>query len=191
MKKLFLMASILLANVTYAETASQARIGELTSHRIERLVNLKKIDGSFISKLRTIEVQKLPTGNAGDPTFLSVVSQFAGSDGTKNQVEIYFDDQGKALSFKLKAGALAQDSTVWPDKDPSTLVENSLHFVLDHVAEKTELKPFYDGLNYLELRKVHLNGADLAQVEVHSIATQQFLIINLKPDGTFLSYEIR
>jgi hypothetical protein len=183
------------ATLSFADDATpviaQARAGELSTHRIERLVNLKKIDASFISKLQTIEVEKLKPSQAGDPTFLATVSQYAGADGTKNQVEISMDDQGKALSFKVKTGTSAQNAPVWTDKDPSTLVENALHFVLDHNTDKPDVKPFYDSLLSINLSKKTVNGQDFALVLMTAKDTQTVLNVLLKLDGTFSSYEIK
>lgn len=180
---------------SFADTATsaiaQARAAELSSHRIERLVNLKKIDSSFISKLHSIEIQKLTQNQVSDPAFLSTVSQYAGADGTKNQVELFMDDQGKTLSFNVKAGSSSANSPVWPDKDPSTLVENGLHFVLEHNVEKPELKPFFDSLITMNLSKGTKDNQNVAIVTITSKDTQNTLNVYLQLDGTFLSYEIK
>lgn len=168
-----------------------ARAAELSSHRIERLVNLKKIDASFISKLNTIELQKLTKNQVTDPAFLSTVSQYPGTDGTKNQVEIFMDDQGKALSFNVKSGAAAANAPVWTDKDPSTLVENSLHFVLENNETIPALKPFYTGFLSLTLTKGNKNGADVSIAKITSNETQGVLYVYLKLDGSLLSHEIK
>jgi hypothetical protein len=173
------------------DSSSQARIAELAAHRIEKLINLKKIDSSFSSKIQFLGVEKLAQNTATDPSFLVTVSQFAGTDGTKNQVELYMDDQGKTLSFKVNTGASAQNAPAWPNLNPSSLIENSLHFLLDHGADKADLKPFFDGLLSLELKKVTVNGQDLALFEMHAKDTQQVLNVFLKLDGSFLSYEIK
>lgn len=196
MKNFILGLSLsLTAFSSFADTAvnavAQARAAELSTHRIERLVNLKKIDASFISKLQSIDIEKLNPSQPGEPTFLATVSQYAGTDGTKNQVEITLDDQGKALSFKVKSGASAQNAPAWPDKDASSLVENSLHFVLEHNTEHPDLKPFYDSLLTLVLKKANVAGQDVALVQIQAKDTQKTLNVLLKLDGSFLSYEIK
>lgn len=195
MLKMISVISVLFSANLFADVSSnaiaQARAAELSSHRIERLVNLKKIDSSFISKMQKIEIQRLNQNQASDPLFLSTVSQFAGADGTKNQVELFMDDQGKTLSFNVKTGSAPVGATVWPDKDPSTLVENGLHFVLEHNTEKPELKPFYDSLIAMTLAKINKDGQDVAEVSITSKDTQTVLNVFLKLDGTFVGYEIK
>jgi len=188
---LFLVLSISTSFADVESTIAPARAAELSSHRIERLVNLKKIDGTFISKLHTIELQKLTKNQVTDPAYLSTVSQYAGTDGTKNQVEIFFDDQGKALSFNVKSGSAAANSPVWPDKDPSTLVENGLHFVLENNETKAEVKPFHTGFTSMTLSKGTRGGHDVAVVKITSKETQSDLYVYLKMDGSFEAYEIR
>lgn len=168
-----------------------ARAAELSSHRIERLVNLKKIDASFISKLQTIELQKLSKNEVADPTFLATVSQYAGTDGTRNQVELFLDDQGKTLRFNVKSGASAANAPVWSEKDPSSLVENGLHFVIDNGESNASLKPFYAGFLSLTLSKGTKGGADVAVVKMTSKDTQNILYVYLKLDGSLLSHEIK
>lgn len=197
MKKMILPLLVAFSFLTTAyadtETASiaAARAAELSSHRIERLVNLKKIDAAFISKLQTIELQKLSKNEVSDPTFLATVSQYAGTDGTKNQVELFLDDQGKTLRFNVKSGATAANAPVWTEKDPSSLVENGLHFVIDNGETNATLKPFYTGFLSLTLSKGTKGGSDVAVVRMTSKETQSVLYVYLKLDGTFLSHEIK
>lgn len=192
MKHALLLTSLFaFTSFAQAATAPFARIIELSSHRIEKLVNLKKIDASFMSKLHTIEVEKLADAGAGEPQFVSTVSQFAGADGTKNQIELLLDAQGKALSFKVKSGADAQNAPVWPDKEATTLIENGLHYLLDHGHHLADLKPFYDSALSLTLKKGVLNGVPHAQVEVTSKDTQRVLSLFVKFDGTFVKYEVQ
>lgn len=192
MKHLILSLSFLtLSYNVQAAPAPQARIIELSSHRIEKLVNLKKLDASFMTKLHMIEIEKLPEAPAGEPQFLSTVSQLSGNDGTKNQVELLMDAQGKALSFKVKSGTANTNGPVWPDKNATTLIENGLHYLLDHGHHLADLKPFYDSALSLTLKKVTLNGADHALIEVTSKDTQRVLKLIVKLDGTFVKYEIQ
>jgi len=188
---LFLAFSISPTFADIDSTIAPARAAELSSHRIERLVNLKKIDNTFISKLHTIELQKLTKNQVTDPAFLSTVSQYAGADGTKNQVEIFLDDQGKALSFNVKNGSAAANTPVWSDKDPSTLVENGLHFVLENNETKPDVKPFHTGFISMSLSKGSRDGHDVAVVNLASKETQEHLYIYLKMDGSFEAYEIK
>lgn len=194
MKNLILGMSLLLAaQIVRADeltVIASSRALELTAHRVEKLVGLKKIDSSFSAKLDSIVLEKLSPTQAGEPAFLATVSQYAGTDGTQNQVEIILDDQGKALSFKVKSGAAAQNAPVWPSKDALSLVENSLHHLLDHGAHDAELKPFYDSATSLKLVKVSKDGQEVATAEIHAKDTERVLSVILKLDGTFVAHEI-
>lgn len=194
MKSFILGLSLLLATqIVSAEeltVIASSHAAELTAHRVEKLISLKKLDSTFSGKLNSIELEKLAPTQSGDAAFLATVSQYAGTDGTQNQVEIILDDQGKALSFKVKSGAAAQNAPIWPSKDALSLVENSLHHLLDHGAHDAELKPFYDSLTSLKLVKINKDGQDMAAVEIHSKDSLRVLSIILKLDGTFVSHEI-
>lgn len=195
MKKVFALLFLSFSINTLADVSStavaQARAAELSSHRIERLVNLKKIDSNFISKLKSIEIQRLNQSQVTDPLFLSTVSQYEGADGTKNQVELFMDDQGKTLNYNVKSGSASVNAPTWPDKDPSTLVENGLHFVLEHNVEKPELKPFYDSLISMNLSKITKDGQDMAMISIASKDVQNILNVFIKFDGSFVGYEIK
>lgn len=195
MKKVFALLFLSFSMNTFADVASsavaQARAAELSSHRIERLVNLKKIDSNFISKLKSIEIQRLNQSQVTDPLFLSTVSQYEGADGTKNQVELFMDDQGKTLNYNVKSGSASVNAPTWPDKDPSTLVENGLHFVLEHNVEKPELKPFYDSLISMNLSKITKDGQEMAMISIASKDVPNILNVFIKFDGSFVGYEIK
>jgi hypothetical protein len=193
MKKLVLgLVLALTTSTSFATTViASGRAIELTAHRVEKLVNLKKIDASFVSMLQTIELEKLSQTQAGDPAFIATASQVAGIDGTRNQVEIVLDDQGKALSFKVKSGSPSKDAPVWAEKNSASLIESSLHFLLDHGAEKPDVKPFFESALTLNLSKMNSNGKDFALVIITAKDTQAVLNIVLGLDGSFQSYEIK
>ena len=168
-----------------------AKASELTCHRIERLVTLKKIDETFMTKLHTVTIQILPQGSSADPYFKATASQYIGADGTMNQVDIFMDDQGKALSYVVKPGAVAQAAPVWPDKDTVTLMENSLHYIIEEGPTNANVKPFYTGFTEHALTQVtDAQGQTLSRMEVHSSQTNKVLEIFLKVDGTFVSANI-
>lgn len=187
MKKLmslFIVGSLMASVSAQAAPIALAKAAELTCHRIERLVTLKKIDETFLTMLHTIVVQTVPQGSSADPYFKSTGSQYPGADGTLNQIDIFMDDQGKALSHVVKPGAAAQGAPVWPDKDPITLMENSLHYVLENGPNDANIAPFYTGFSGLALTQVNVNGQTLSRAEIHSTTTTKVLEVFLKTDGT-------
>lgn len=190
---LILMAGLLTFASAQAQAApiAVAKASELTCHRVERLVTLKKIDESFMTNLHTVVIQILPQGSSGDPYFKATASQYVAADGTMNQIEIFMDDQGKALSHVVKPGTISQNAPVWPDKDAVTLMENSLHYVLEEGPTNADVKPFYTGFTGHALTQVTDNtGQTLSRLEVRSSETNKVLEIFLKLDGTFVSANI-
>lgn len=168
-----------------AETAAAApgKVAELGCHRLERLVTLGKINETFLTKLQSLQITKLEPAKPTDPSFKVVASQYAGSDGTANSVEMMMDANGKAIAQTLKPGADAQNSPVWGDKDAATLVENSLHYIAE--ANNPEAVPFFTGLTSLKLKQVkNAQGEKMARVEMLSKDSAKTFEINLKEDGT-------
>lgn len=167
---------------------ASGKIAELTCHRVERLVTLKKIDETFLTGLHTIEVEPIPA-SAG---FRAVASQYPGADRTMKQVEIVFDAQGKPLTHAVMPGSAAQGNPQWPDKDSVTLTENALHHLLDNWSTNPALKPFFTGFKNLALTQVKsAQGENLARIEIHSVETNSVLEILVKLDGTFLAANIK
>ncbi|MDD4975890.1 MAG: hypothetical protein PHY93_16150 [Bacteriovorax sp.] len=168
-----------------ADTATTAlgKVAELACHRLERLVTLEKIDGTFLSKLSSLQVVKLQPTKPTDPSFKVVASQYAGADGSSNQVDMMMDTAGKAIAQTVKAGAAAQDAPVWSDVDAASLVENSLHYILE--ANNPEAKPFISGLISLKIRQVKNEQGEIrARVEMLSQDSAKTFEVTLKEDGT-------
>jgi hypothetical protein len=192
MKTLIITASLLIPiSFAKAEEIGLAKVAELACHRVERLVTLKKIDESFLHNQFSIQPSVLNASAPTDPAFKAVVSQVPGADSTGNQVVIYFDGAGKALRFELVPGASPVNAPVWPDKDPVTLSENSLHYILDGWQTISELKPFYTGLTQMKIEQVKdAQGQIFSRAELRSSEVPQKLEILLKADGNFVSAKI-
>lgn len=188
MNKIFLMALAGLVNsgTVWAVPASSAKIAELSSHRVNRLVDLGKISADFSKKLEKIEVTAVSDGPVA---FKSRVSQTQPPTGLPIQLELSFDQAGKPLAFQVIAGGVAGVDPQWPDKDPATLTENALHYVLENTANP-KVKQFFDGLTGYTLVKGDLNGALVGRAQVMSSLTTEKLNIYVKLDGTFISAEI-
>jgi hypothetical protein len=168
-----------------ADTAATAlgKVAELACHRLERLVTLEKIDGSFLSKLNSLQVIKLQPTKPTDPSFKVVASQYAGADGSANQVDMMLDATGKAIAQTVRTGAAAQNAPVWSGVDAATLVENSLHYILE--ANNPEAKPFLSGLTSLKLKQVKNEQAEIrARVEMLSVDSAKTFEVTLREDGT-------
>ncbi|MBC7714875.1 MAG: hypothetical protein H7177_16125 [Rhizobacter sp.] len=159
------------------------KVAELSCHRLERLVTLQKIDEKFLTKLVSLQIIKLTPAKPADPSYKVIASQYAGADGSSIQVEMMMDATGKGVSQTLKAGTEAQNAPVWSDKDAASLVENSLHYILE--SNNPEARPFASGLTSVVLKQVKTEqGETVGRVEMHSTDTTKLFEVTLKEDGT-------
>ncbi len=191
MKKLVLGLAISLVSLSgFAHDDGKvgfAKIAELSAHRVDRLVALKKIEVEFLKNLEKIEVSKVE--NSAPVAFKAVVSQTQPAKGTPLQLEILFDHDGKPLSFKALAGGVAGSDPKWTGKDAGSLAENALHYVLENEALPM-VAPYFKNLTSFTLTKGVLNGQAVAAGIITSSAQPQKLHVYLKLDGTFISAEV-
>lgn len=169
------------------EKVSPAKAAELSVHRVERLVILKKIPQSFLDHL--IEIRLTETSDESQP----FVSEFF-LESTENKtanLRIWMDNSGKAIKHELVSESLSPSPFTWPNKDSATLLEEGLHFVLEGWAQHPEVKIYFDKFESIAL-KPKLDGEILtAEFTVSAVGVSQKLHIFLKDDGTFISYELR
>jgi hypothetical protein len=179
----------LAASASRAQAISPAKAAELTLHRIERLVILKKIDLDFQTKFQSLSVQAAPAPvtTADSVAFISQTTQFAAADGHGNALTLNLTASGKPLDFSVAQHGPALTPPIWPDKDAVTLAEEAMHYLIDHVAVKPELKPFFDGFTDLSLSQTS-QGA--GQVAIHTTLANQTLRIIIGSDGNFQSATI-
>lgn len=191
MKKIILTLALILS-VTINTSAhpngpgvTKAKVAELTSHRIDRLVSLNKIDKSFLTKLVKMEVSVLENQ---EPAYYKVhVTQTQPTQGQAQQMDVIFDDDGKPLSYSVIPGGASGPDDGWTGVDPVTISENALHYVLENGETDAKVKPFYTGLTTVSLEKGLLNGQITAKVQMTSAETNTKLNVYLNLDGTFIS----
>ncbi len=188
----FGIASCLPGSTTWAEEISNVKAAELALHRIERLVILRKIDESYQSKFKGLTLTLLEQTNpAEDPRFEVIAEQYPAADGTKNKLELLLDNNGKALRHAVIAGGAAEGAPTWPDKDPVTLAENALHYVIENTPAQPqipagELLPFQRALTAFTVTSdSDAGGQQWAVVDIASSETRRVLRVNVKIDGTF------
>lgn len=168
---------------------SIAKAVELGAHRIERLVVLKKIDPTFRTALINLTAERTSQMGARFK-IVAVVSPDA--QKKSSTIAILVDQKGKVLSYKVGEMAKPLDPTIWPEKDALSLIENSLHFVLDGVAQNPDLKPFNDGL--LSIALTPGKDADGKMVALSTLTSDddtRSLLITLETNGNVLSHEIK
>ena len=169
---------------------SNAKALELGLHRTEKLVILKKIDEAFQSKVKGLTIENLVKQVATDPTFKVIVSQYPGADGKIFQLELMMDENGKTLTYNVVAGSAAQGAPAWPDKDPLTLAESALHYVIEGSAIDSKLKPYNDvGSSIASMQGTDAQGKLVAAFDIRAKDQAKYLRILIKPDGTFQSAE--
>jgi len=195
MKNVFVFGSVLVTvglatfSANAAVTASKAM--ELSLHRVERLVILKKIEDSFETKLKSIKLEKLAHSAPDEPSFKSTLFQYPNSDLTQKNIEITMNEDGKVLGFVVSAGSDAEGATDWPDKDSATLLENSLHEVYENGPTVPEIAPFDNDLTQIEISQVkNTAGEDVALIEMKASSTVDKLHLLIKTNGDFDSYKV-
>ncbi len=196
---------ILMGQFSYAadeipvKITSAAKAAELALHRMGRLVTLEEIDKSFIKDFRALQVEVLEKKEPSDPRFYILLEQYAAEDGTKNELELWFnpdapDRRKQWTKFNVKAGGPAKGAPTWPveEKDAATLTESASHYILDNWETKEELKLYNEKLVGLTLSKaVRETGEILAQVdfEVSDKEAPKLRVFVKAADGNFDSAE--
>lgn len=191
MKSTFLavaLSVLMSGSLAFAEDVTIAKAAELGCHRIERLVDLGRIDEAFLTKFSSLSIALDSTNGA---KFKWTGLQNAGADGSANTIELMQDGTGKTIGNpNIIAGAEAGSPT-WPDKDPVTLTETALHYILENGPSAANVAPFYNALTSAVISQVNQNGETLASVEFKNSENGSILVVLLKLDATFLSATIK
>lgn len=185
-----LVLSLIYADTVQAQSVTRAKLAELSLHRLERLVILKKIEGTFQSKVQSLRLESIPHQTETEASFKSTILQYPGSDGTQKTLEVIMDEAGKAIKNTIAQGADAQGAFEWPDKDATTLCENALHYVQDNVLNKPELLQYDQKFSVFSLAQgTNSSGAIVAVVDIQAGPEVPILRVRMKVDGTFDSAE--
>lgn len=187
MKFIFSLVLLFGSNIFAQESVSRAKATELSVHRIERLVILKKIPETFLNHISKIVLTKESNGEIAFKSFVFLENKNVASAN----LEINMDDQGKTISHQVVSENVSPDAYFWPQKDSATLIEDALHFVLEGWVEHSEVKIYFDQFESIELTKFESSSDLVAHFIVTATNTQKKLHIYLKPDGTFLSHELK
>jgi hypothetical protein len=88
MKKISVLAILLggawvaATGTAQADAVTNAKAAELSLHRVERLVILKKVDETYQSRFTGLEVTPIAHSADTDPAYEATLRQGAGADGT-------------------------------------------------------------------------------------------------------------
>ena len=172
------------------EGASRAQAAELSLHRIERLVTLKKVDAAYANAFSKLELADAPVGNAEGAKFQSTAWQYPAMANQSASLRLLMDSSGKTLRYEVITGQAPAQALTWPDKDPVTLAENSLHY-LESMTAKPEYDVFSDSLASLTVtQSTNASGAVVAVIDITAKETSKILRVVIKADGSFESAAI-
>lgn len=180
-----------------AHETSNARAAELSLHRIERLVILKKISGTFLTQLSKITLLKPSQTQPTDPFFRSQLLQVPAHDGSQSALEIPMDHDGKALSFTQTLNTAVENPVIWPGVDSATLLEDSLHCLQGELIGESNLCQTTSDLrdfdsNFLSasiLQKSNDSGNIYAEITISKLNSGERVQIRLTPSGNLVESE--
>lgn len=182
----------LIAMPALANAANPSTAGELALHRVEKLVQLNRIDVSYIKNFESITVEALAQNVPTDPAFKAVVSQVRqNAETTPPQVELSSNSDGRVLSHRVIAG-VAGTGLSWPQKDPLSIAESAFHYIEEHSAHQPPLVVFDVGFKSMSVTQDTRDGALVAIVNVMSNQLAQTLefVIGLD-DGVVRSWSLK
>jgi len=190
MKKTFLITLMtLFLNVAMAEDINMARAAELACHRIERLVTLRKIDESYLNNFSHLKIELLTQENPESPRFKVTGEQYNATAESAKSIILNLNNEGKTLGHILSDGA-SEVGPVWGTKDPVTLMENSLHFVIENGSSNNEVSHFLVDLSSVSLLQDQTTGQKLVKAKMTNSFDNKILLVWLNIEGEFIRYEI-
>ena len=174
-----------------AETMSQSKAIELSLHRIERLVALKRIDATFLTQLKGLNVKTLAHQTPEQPSYQVQALQVEGADHTQKTLQIIFDQDGHYLSHTVIAGTESASVPQWGDKDSVGMMETAMHWILDNPEHRADVSEFDKKATQVSLTPAtSAAGVKLGYVDVVIAANQPTLRVRVKLDATLDGSEI-
>lgn len=192
-------ALVLGSSTVYAHEVKNGQAVELVLHRLERLIDLKKItDEDFRTKIKSVSLEPIPHQNEEDPSFKGTIFLYPPSDPSQKQksVEIQLDEEGRPIRnplFKLNNGGAPSGAPTWPEKDAVSLAEVALHCVQgqkvgdsDACAKEQGLAAFNNAFTSLELSQIKAadGTATGALIDVRAAGLSQVAKIRLTLSGS-------
>ncbi len=173
-----------------AEVVSAVKAAELACHRVDRLVVLKKIDKTYLSKFQRLVLTELAAGHPSGGKFSITAYQTAPTSGVALSLTMVLDETGKVLSHQLNEGGTAGPNVAWSGKDPVSLAEAGLHYVLEEQAKNEQLRPFAGDFQSLLLTQKVVNGSTVAELLMKSRTTTAKLVLTLDLNGKLLNRQV-
>ncbi len=191
----FVMGSVgLTAHIKFAYGGvTNAKAAELALHRVERLVILKKIEEGFQYKVKSFTLELVPHQNEEEPSFKATLFQYPPKDPNQKPkaVTIRLDEEGKPIKEPpfVEGDGEADGAPQWPDKDPVTLAESALHYVLEGSVTKPELGPYHEGITEFTVTQEINQASEAVAVVDFKAKDQPILRVRIKMDASFDSSE--
>lgn len=184
------LASLLWVVPCFAQSATKATVGELAMHRIEKLVQLKKIDVGYLTNFESLEVMAMPQNNPQDPAFMTMVSQSDGGTATPPQMNLYSAANGRVLSYNVTSGVAGRGLN-WPGQDPLSIGEAAFHYIEANSGQVAALAPFDDGFKAITVSQEARSGQTVAIDKLTSSESTKILefVVGLS-DGVVQSWTL-
>ena len=151
--------------------ASRFEVSHLAIHRVERLVDLGKIDETYVTAFRALTLEVLPEPiQPGQAAFRFVIELHPNSDGTAKKLQLFADSDGKPIpnDFLELGGSPAENVPEWPDKTAAEVTEEALHTI--EKLNKPEYAPFMSGVLGYSTKQIKASNGTL-RAEVTMLAT--------------------
>ncbi len=172
--KLMLTALSILVAPAFAYSATPREVGELAVHRIEKLIQLKKIDMAFMMNFQSIGVMAMTQQHPQDPAFMSMVAQTDNGKTSPPRVDLFSDADGKVLSNTVSPGT-AGAGLNWPGQPALTVGETTFHYLEANAASTPALMPFEEGFKDLIVGQDTRQGTLVGIVLLTSTKSKQTL----------------
>lgn len=173
-----------------AETLTPLKAAELACHRLDRLVVLKKVEKTYVSKFQKLSLELLPSNDPSGAQFQVTTSQTTPAQGSPLSLTLFIDQTGKVLKHQVNEGGNAGPNVEWTGKDPVSLVEAGLHFVLDGHHSNHQLHPFAENFSYLTIDQKTSASSTVAELVLNSNTTTARLVLTLDLNGKLLKSEV-
>lgn len=150
----------------------------------------KGIDPNYQNKISNLSIEILSHENEEEPSFKATVYQHKSEDGSQKAVEIILDAEGRPLSYQEINGGVPLNAPIWPDKDPTTLSENALHYILEGAVTNPNLKLYNEQLKSFSLiQGTNAKEEMVAIVDFMAEGEAKILRVLMKLNGEFDSSE--
>jgi hypothetical protein len=187
----FLAVSLVLVTLqVQAEVITRVKAAELACHRVDRLVVLKKIDKTYLSKFHRLDLVELGANDPSGGKFTVTVYQTTPTHGFPFNLQVQLDESGKVIKHQTSDGGTAGPDVTWSGKDPVSLVEAGLHYVIEEYVRNDQLRPFAIDFKSLTLGQKLVNGVTVAELAMKSDTTTAKLILTLDLNGKLLNKQV-